>query len=85
LLGRVDVAVLFIVTDRIERFCPKDTDEGAENVSLFVVELDQISQCLFDVVDRAADGPNVEARRKRNREIKVLFASHSRCLPWASG
>lgn len=47
LLSRIYIAVFFIVANGIKRFRTENTDDGAEDICLLIVKLDEIRQLFL--------------------------------------
>lgn len=76
LLSGVAVSMFFVSAETIKGFGSEDSNNGAEYIGLFVVEVDKVSQRAFDVVDRSTDRRDVEPRRERRVRIEVVLVRH---------
>lgn len=72
LLGGVDVSMLFIVANGIQRSHPEDAYDSAKYIHLLVVYFHQLRELALDVLHSPPNGAYCQPRRQRDRIVEPL-------------
>src|SRR5690348_2120898 len=76
LLRKITVAILLVNTEAIECTNAVDANERAKDVRLFLIDVNELGELAFNVIDGFAQGGNSESRRKLAIGFEVGCAGH---------